>query len=80
MPGEKIIFDSNVSFSSLIENLPKGGIITGIPSLKNDDEKQQFNLSSVVRSMYGREDGTGYCFDAGWSERIAKSIGQSSKL
>lgn len=55
LPGEKIKYEGTTTLSSLIENLPSGGIITGIPSLKNDDEKQQFNLSSVIRSMYGRE-------------------------
>lgn len=55
LPGEKINYESSVSLSLLIKNLPSGGIITGIPSLKNDDEKQLFNLSSVIRSMYGRE-------------------------
>ena len=55
LPGEKIKYEAGINLESLIENLPSGGIVTGIPSLKNDDEKQQFNLSSVVRSMYGRE-------------------------
>ncbi|MCS7054530.1 MAG: DUF87 domain-containing protein [Ignavibacterium sp.] len=55
LPGEKIKYEENISLASLVENLPWGGIVTGIPSLKNEDEKQQFKLSSIIRSMYGRE-------------------------
>ena len=32
-----------------------GGILTGIPTLKIDDEKQTFDLTSVIRSMNGQE-------------------------
>jgi len=55
LPGEKIKYEDNTNLTSLVVNLPNGGIVTGIPSLKSDDEKQQFNLSSVIRSMYGRD-------------------------
>ena len=55
LPGEKIKYEEKINLASLIENLPSGGIVTGIPSLKKDDEKQQFKLSSIIRSMYGRE-------------------------
>ncbi len=55
LPGEKIGLKETLSLSTLVKDLPKGGIVTGIPVLENEDRKQQFNLSSVVRSMYGRE-------------------------
>jgi len=44
-----------LSLSSLVKEMPHGGLITGIPALKNDDERQRFNISSVVRSLYGNE-------------------------
>jgi len=55
LPGEKIEIEKTNEFSSLIKDLPEGGIITGIPSLQNRDKDQFFNLSSVVRSMYSRK-------------------------
>jgi hypothetical protein len=54
MPGKKIDTKNQKKFSTLLSELPHGGIVTGIPSLKNEDEKQYFDISTAVRSMYGR--------------------------
>jgi len=55
LPGKNIDTDNHTKFSSLLSELPHGGIVTGIPSLKNEDEKQHFDISTAVRSMYGRD-------------------------
>ncbi|NBJ14837.1 MAG: ATP-binding protein [Dehalobacter sp. 4CP] len=55
LPGEKIKFDESCNISSLIDKLPNGGVVTGIPSMRTGDKDQYFNFSSVIRSMYGRE-------------------------
>ena len=54
LPGKKIEL-SKTEFSSLTSNMAYGGLVTGIPAIKNEDEKQYFNLSTIVRSLYGKE-------------------------
>jgi hypothetical protein len=54
IPGKSLNNQKQASFKSLLSDLPHGGIVTGIPSLKNEDEKQYFDISTTVRSMYGR--------------------------
>ena len=54
-PGKRIKLDETINMSSLADGCKHGGIVTGIPTLKKDDEKHKFNLSSIVRSLYGRE-------------------------
>lgn len=55
IPGKKIQYNEKVKVSTLVNNLKVGGMITGIPTLKNDNEKQKFNISSIVRSLYGKD-------------------------
>jgi hypothetical protein len=55
LPGKKIKFKETVKITSLIDGFSYGGIITGVPILKKDDEKHRFNISSVVRSLYGKD-------------------------
>jgi len=55
LPGKKIKLQETISISSLSDGYRYGGMVTGVPILKKGDEKQRFNLSSVVRSLYGKE-------------------------
>ncbi|ODS30852.1 MAG: hypothetical protein SCARUB_04037 [Candidatus Scalindua rubra] len=55
LPGKKIQLKETVSISSLVDGFLHGGMVTGVPILKKDDEKQRFNISSVVRSLYGKD-------------------------
>lgn len=55
LPGKKINLEETVSISSLADGCIYGGMVTGVPILKNEDGKQKFNLSSVARSLYGRD-------------------------
>jgi hypothetical protein len=55
LPGKNIEFDKAINISSLAEGCRYGGMVTGIPIIKSDGEKQKFNLSSVARSLYGNE-------------------------
>lgn len=53
-PGKAIRYDET-SISSLAEGFSYGGMVTGVPIVKIEDEKQKFNLSSITRSLYGRD-------------------------
>jgi len=53
-PGEKIELHKQ-EFSKMITDMPFGGLITGIPALKDKDEKKYFNISTIVRSLYGKD-------------------------
>ncbi|WP_218759123.1 ATP-binding protein [Polaribacter sp. AHE13PA] len=55
LPGKKIKYNGSTKFSTLSNGYTKGGIITGIPALKVNDEKVEFNIASVIRSLYGKE-------------------------
>lgn len=55
LSGKKITFQETINISYLADGYQYGGMLTGVPILKKDDEKQKFNLSSVVRSLYGKE-------------------------
>lgn len=54
IPGKKIKLDK-ANITSLTQDFKYGGLITGVPTLKNDDEKQKFNLSSTIRALYGKD-------------------------
>ena len=60
-PGKGIKFEEESHSERIIKDRLKkkqykyGGILTGIPTQKIDDEKQTFDLSSVIRSMNGQE-------------------------
>ena len=53
-PGKGIEF-ADESIKDRLQNKEHGGILTGIPTQKIDEEKQTFDLSSVIRSMNGQE-------------------------
>lgn len=55
LPGKRIKLDETITISSLADGYRHGGMVTGVPTLKKDEDKQKFNLSSVARSLYGRE-------------------------
>lgn len=54
-PGKKVTLQENTKISSLANGYLHGGMVTGVPILKKNDEKQKFNLSSVSRSLYGKD-------------------------
>lgn len=55
LPGRKIILQETINISSLADGYRHGGMVTGVPILKKNEDKQNFNLSSVARSLYGKE-------------------------
>ncbi len=55
LPGKKINLEESVDILSLADGCQYGGIVTGVPIIKNEDGKQKFNLSSVARSLYGKD-------------------------
>jgi energy-coupling factor transporter ATP-binding protein EcfA2 len=54
LPGKKIQYDEKVNLSCLTAGHKHGGMVTGIPALCKDD-KLEFNISSVARSLYGKD-------------------------
>lgn len=55
LPGKNIELNEKINVSSLVEGFKQGGLITGVPSIKTDDEKQKFNISSIIRALYGKD-------------------------
>lgn len=55
LPGKRIKLEENINISSLADGYRHGGMVTGVPTLKKEDKKHKFNLSSVARSLYGKE-------------------------
>ncbi len=55
LPGKNINLEATVNISSLAEGCRYGGMVTGVPIIKNEDGKQKFNLSSISRSLYGKD-------------------------
>jgi len=55
IPGKRIKYDENFKFSDLTKEFEYGGLVTGVPTLKKEDENQKFNLSSIIRSLYGKD-------------------------
>ena len=55
LPGKKVQLKERVEISSLVDGFSHGGMVTGVPILKQEDEKLRFNISSVVRSLYGKD-------------------------
>ena len=53
-PGKGIKFVKG-SVKDRLQNKTHGGVLSGIPTQKIDEEKQTFDLSSVIRSMNGQE-------------------------
>lgn len=54
-PGKNISYDEETNISSLADGFSYGGMVTGVPIVKIEDEKQKLNLSSVTRSLYGKD-------------------------
>ena len=54
-PGKNIKLAETVSISSLASGSKFGGMVTGVPIVKSEDAKFQFNLSSIARSLYGKD-------------------------
>lgn len=55
IPGSKTKLDRTIKLPDMISDKKYGGIISGIPIIKIEDEKQHFNIASVIRSLYGEE-------------------------
>lgn len=53
-PGENIELHKE-EFSSMFSEMSYGGLITGIPALKDEDQNNYFNISTIVRSLYGKD-------------------------
>ncbi len=53
LPGLALDFEKNLKVEALVGGKRFGGMLSGVPVLKIDDERQYFNLSSVVRSLHG---------------------------
>ena len=52
LPGLALDFEETTTVETLVGSKRFGGMLSGVPVLKVDDERQHFNLSSVVRSLY----------------------------
>lgn len=55
IPGSKTKLDKTINLPDMISSKKYGGIISGIPTIKIEDENQHFNIASVIRSLYGEE-------------------------
>ncbi|HRT84507.1 MAG TPA: ATP-binding protein [Bacteroidales bacterium] len=55
IPGKRIEYDETAKMSSMCGGNNFGGIVTGVPTVKIDEESQWINLSSVIRSLYGKD-------------------------
>ncbi|MGQ9643580.1 MAG: helicase HerA domain-containing protein [Ignavibacterium sp.] len=54
IPGKRIEYDETAKLSSMCSGNNFGGIVSGVPAIKIDEESQRVNLSSVIRSLYGK--------------------------
>ena len=54
-PGKGIEFVEEADIKNTLKAQKHGGVLTGIPTQKVEEEKQTFDLSSVVRSMNGQK-------------------------
>ena len=52
LPGLALDFEETTTIETLVGSKRFGGMLSGVPVLKVDDERQHFNLSSVVRSLH----------------------------
>lgn len=53
LPGLSLDLEKSITEKDMISGKRCGGMVSGVPVLKIDDERQHFNLSSVVRSLHG---------------------------
>jgi hypothetical protein len=54
IPGKRIEYDETAKLSSMCSGNNFGGIVSGVPAIKIEEESQRINLSSVIRSLYGK--------------------------
>ena len=55
LPGLDLRFEETTTVESFTTGKTYGGLIAGIPTLKIDDERQQFSLPAILRAMHGEE-------------------------
>ncbi|MCY4305591.1 MAG: ATP-binding protein [Aestuariivita sp.] len=56
LPGTSARYCKGLTVERLLEGeMQYGGLVAGVPVLKLDEELQRFDLSSVIRSMYGQD-------------------------
>lgn len=55
IPGKRIEYDETVKMSSMCKDYKFGGIVSGVPVIKIEGERQRINLSSVIRALYGKD-------------------------
>jgi hypothetical protein len=55
LPGLGVSFVETAKIESFLTDKNYGGIVAGVPTLKIDDERQRFNLPSVIRSLHGED-------------------------
>ena len=55
LPGLDLRFQETRTVESLLGGKHCGGLISGIPTLRIDDERQHFSLPAVLRGMHGED-------------------------
>ncbi len=55
IPGKKFLFNETEKISKLTEGFKFGGVVSGVPAIKIDNDVQRIKLSSVIRSLYGQD-------------------------
>lgn len=53
LPGVKTQYNQELGLDYLLKEKKFAGLVSGVPTLKIDEEKQRFNIATAVRSMYG---------------------------
>ena len=53
LPGLHVRADKPLQFDRLLQDKPFGGTISGVPTLRTDDERQRFSLGNVARAVRG---------------------------
>lgn len=54
LPGLHLQPGEDIQFSELLQDRRFGGTVSGVPTLRADDERQRFSLGSVARALRGR--------------------------
>jgi len=55
LPGLNLRFQEERTVEPFLSGKQFGGLIAGIPTLRIDDERQQFSLPAVLRGMHGED-------------------------
>ena len=53
LPGLHVRAEQPLQFDQLLQAKPWGGAISGVPTLRADDERQRFSLANVARALRG---------------------------